>query len=255
MRYLEVMQAVDPKLCLKYLEIPFTEQGSYINFPCPKCGKQAAIKAYGIKKNLIYCQHCKESGHVIKLVMELQGMDWEAAKKYLKEKAMPLSLKRLTREINITYDLQYTSQLAEKGLTEGFCHRMGIGYPKGKTMLAGCIAFEVRNEDHLKIAYYGLKVKDNRPVFHRSFNPELYIYGMDMVDKEFPVYFTTDLWKCVQLIQNDVQAVCNFGLPYLSTEQVRLLEKCSMVVYHRDGNFSEIMRQVKEMKNYSKIID
>ena len=55
MRYLEVLQAVDPSKTLKGLRVEPKAQGAYIHFVC-QCGKTAAIKAYGVKKNLCYLQ-------------------------------------------------------------------------------------------------------------------------------------------------------------------------------------------------------
>jgi hypothetical protein len=251
MRYLEVLQAVDPSKTLKGLGIEPKPQGAYIHFAC-QCGKTAAIKAYGVKKNLWYCNHCKAKGHIIGLAMQLKNLEWEEAKVFLKSYAV--SQRKSLLPLNFRYELAYSDILEKKGLTKEACERLGIGKPKGKTMLAGCIAFEVKDQDKL-VAYFGLRIKDGSSVYHNSFNPELYLYNYDGVDAREEVYFTTDMWRCIDLISREIPCVCNFGLPYLSESQFALLQNCHQVTYHRDSNFHEIMKQVQRMRNTVKFIE
>lgn len=253
MNYSDTLQAINPHSALKALGIQFTIQGAYLNFPCLKCEKTAVLKAYGEKKNVMYCPSCKTSGHIIKMTMEKKALDWEGAKKFLKE-CMPTN-KVIEQKLTFEYDLQYTNQLEAKGLTKEFCQRRGIGRPKGKTMLAGCIAFLILNQERDPIAYYGLRIKDQRPVFHKSFNAELYLYGYADIDPEQETYFTTDIWKCLEIIQKGGQAVCNFGLPYLSTSHTEMLQKIKTVLYVKDSYFKDIQKQVMQMGNYFRFVD
>jgi hypothetical protein len=249
---MDSMQAINPISALKALGIETTLQGAYLHFPC-KCGMTAVLKAYGDKKNVMYCPSCKTTGQIIKMAMEKKGLDWEGAKSFLKD-FMPTN-KVIESKLNFEYDLQYTNQLESKGFSKEFCKRMGIGRPQGKTMLAGTIAFIILNKDRDPIAYYGIRIKDQRPVFHKSFNPELYLYGYNDIDKEQEVYFTTDIWKCLEIIQKVRQAICNFGLPYLSTSHTEMLQQIKTVLYVKDQYSKDIQKQVMQMSNYFKFVE
>lgn len=238
---------------LKALGIEFTVSGAYLKFDCPKCTMPSIIKAYGEKKNLIYCPKCKASGHIIRLTMEKKGLDWEGAKKFLKE-CMPTD-KVITQKLNFEYDLEYSTQLEARGLSKEFCKKHGIGRPKGRTMLAGCIAFLILDQERDPIAYYGLRIKDQRPVFHKSFSPELYLYNFHSIDPDEETYFTTDIWKCLDLIQKGRQALSNFGLPYLSSSHTEMLQKIRTVVYVKDQYTNNIQKQVMNMGNYFRFCD
>jgi hypothetical protein len=82
----------------------------------------------------------------------------------------------------------------------------------------------------MKVAYYGIKMKDGKAVFHNSFNPELYLYNFCNIDFSEPVHFTTDMFRCVYNIESGRQCVCNFGLPYLSDTQLELLHQVEHIV-------------------------
>ena len=66
--------------------------------------------------------------------------------------------------------------MTKEGFDEERCKKLGVGKPKGKTMLSGCLAFTVYREGK-KIAYYGIRLSDRSPAYHKSFNPELYLYN------------------------------------------------------------------------------
>jgi hypothetical protein len=163
--------------------------------------------------------------------------------------------KVITQKLNFEYDLQYTNQLEVRGLTKEFCKKRGIGRPQGKTMLAGCIAFIILDQERDPIAYWGLRIKDQRPVFHKSFNPELYLYNYHEIDPDQETYFTTDIWKCLSIIQKGGQALSNFGLPYLSTSHTEMLQKIKTVLYVKDQFTSDIKKQVMQLSNYFKFVD
>jgi hypothetical protein len=190
----------------------------------------AAIKAYGDKKNLYYCPKCKSAGHIIALVIKVKGLTWQEANEFLL-KAHNTHAKRITEELNINYELFYNDFIKSKGIEEDMCKLLEIGVPKGKTMLAGSVAFAVRDANGMKVAYYGIKMKDGKSVFHNTFNPELYLYNFCNIDFSEPVYFTTDIFRCVYNIENGRQCVCNFGLPYLSDAQIELLHLTDRIVF------------------------
>ncbi|MCX5850420.1 MAG: hypothetical protein NTW65_13405 [Deltaproteobacteria bacterium] len=223
MKYRDILQAVDTEKALTLIGITTTNQGAYIKFPCLKCENTAIIKAYGDKKNLYYCPECKNSGHIISLAMEKNKLDWQAANNLLASKAVIINARKITEELNINYELLYHEYLKNKGILKETCECLEIGVPKGKTMLAGSVAFGVRDENGMKVAYYGIRMKDEKPVYHKSFNPEMYLYNFDRIDKNEIVYFTTDMFKCIGSIENGRQCICNFGLPYLSLMQLELL--------------------------------
>jgi hypothetical protein len=231
MSYRETLQSVDTMRALEclgiYARIP---QGSYIKFPCPsgECDELAVIKVHGDKKNLFHCPRCKLSGHIISLVMKEKGLDWQRACDWLKEiRATPHVIQH---KLELKYELQYHKYLEDKGLSKEICEMFEIGVPKGKTMLAGCVAFTIYNDDMERIAYYGINLKTGKQVFHKSFNPELYLYGytfyLNSEEGRFidEVHFTTDIFECVRIYAEDEFAVCNFGLPYISNEQMDKLD-------------------------------
>lgn len=232
MNYKDTLQAVDTEKALGLIGIEFQSQGAYLKFVCPKpgCEGTAVIKLYGDKKNLYYCPKCKASGHIISLTMLIKGVDWDGAKEML-TKAQGSDAKKITEELNIHYELQYQEFMKDKGLSEEMCRHLEIGVPKGKTMLAGSIAFAVRDDQGMKVAYVGIKIKDGKMIYHKSFNPELYLYNLCNVDDANMVYLTTDIFRCVQNIENGRQCVCNFGLPYLSKTQLDLLRIVNRLVF------------------------
>lgn len=238
MKYVDIMQAIDPLKALKALDRGTRQQGAYIYFNCA-CGKAAALKAYGDKKNLYICNHCKRKGHIIGLVMQIKGLDWEGAKEWLKP--FCTNQRHTLNNLPFRYELQYSDVLEKKGLPKEFCQSMGIGKPKGKSMMAGCIAFEIRDEGKV-VAYYGIRIKNGSPVFHKSFNPELYVYGHSHGYKDEEVILTRDLFECARMVSEGKPAVCNFGLPYLSICQLDTIKKYQSIVFKKDD--SEIAKQI-----------
>ncbi len=230
MTYKEIMKTVDTDKALTLLGIEFEQQGSYDKFQCSNCNGKVNIKRYDEAKNLYHCPTCKSGGHIISLTMSVKGLEWKEATEFL-EKAVVAQVKKITEELKLTYELNYCDQLKSRGISEDTCKTLVIGIPKGRTMLAGSIAFLVKDETGMKIAYYGIKLKDGKPVFHSSFNPETVIYNFCEIDKMQTVYFTTDMFLCVQNIELGKQSVCNFGLPYISQEQYKLLNQLDKIVF------------------------
>ena len=257
MNYTETLQSVDTLKALKLLGFEAEQKGAYLYFPC-NCGDKKVIKAYGEKKNVFYCPKCNASGHIIKLVLEImtekdtEPWDFKKASDFLLEKAMTYGAQKIMRELNMSYTLQYHAFLKEQGISEELASDLGIGIPQGKTMLSGCVAFTVHNEKGMKIAYYGIRVKDRKAVFHKSFNPELYLYNRHRIQNDQEVLFTTDIFDCVRLIGEGKQAVSNFGLPYLSATQIELLQMCKYVEFRvEDQQIQEISKQViHNLSNY-----
>ena len=112
------------------------------------------------------------------------------------------------------------------------CEAMEIGRPKGKTMMSGGIAFTVRDETGMKIAYYGLRKNGEewKEIPNRHFNPEGTLYNFHSVNKDEPLILTRDIWTCLHYIDEGNQAVCNFNLPYFSPRQVELLNTLNCII-------------------------
>ena len=249
MTYKDTLQKVDTVKALTLLELTAEQNGAYVKFKCQDCAEgMAPMKAYGDKKNLYYCPKCKASGHIISLVQKVKLLDWKEATEFLNQ-AISDKVEKITDELSLNYDLTYSEFLKGKGITEDTAKKMEIGTPKGRTMLAGCIAFMVKDDTGKKIAYYGIKMKDGKTVFHKSFSPELYLYGYSDIAKDKPVYLTTDIFKCVQLIGEGKQAVCNFGLPYISPNQFELLKGLDHIIFKVE-NPREFAMQMIDHKGY-----
>jgi hypothetical protein len=254
--YRETLQAVDTLKALKIVGIDGGQQGAYVYFPCTGCGKQAVIKAYGVKKNIWYCPECKDKGHIISLIMKMAGIEWDEAKSLLEAKAFAYPTAKIQKELMLEYELQYNKFLEAQGISEKIARANGIGVPKGKTMLSGCVAFTVHDENGKRIAYYGIRMKDLKPIFHKSFNPELYLYNYHRIDPETDVHITTDMFDCIRTLSLERQSVCNFGFPYLSTEQIFLLQRFTYVSFDCSMNHSsELTRQLTaNLQNYVRIL-
>jgi hypothetical protein len=167
--------------------------------------------------------------------MKTKDIEWQEADLLLSKTQE--TTKKITHELTMKYELQYNKYLENIGLTEKFCRDHEIGVPKGKTMLAGCVAFTVKDEMGLKVAYYGIKMNDGKPVFHKTFNPELYLYNLcsiNLHEMEKPVYFTTDILKCVKMVQEGKQCISSFDLPYLSNYHLELLQSIEHLVLKVD---------------------
>jgi len=257
MKYLETLQAIDTMKALTLIGVEGGQSGAYVHYPCTKCEEgKAVIRAYGEKKNVWYCPACKGSGQIISLLMESKAISWDEAKALLTDKAITYPAARIEKPISISYDLEYDKYLELQGISAETATLLGIGRPKGKTMLSGCIAFTVFDELDRKIAYYGVRIKDGRSVFHNSFNPELYLYNFSRIDTEQEVQFTTDMLDCVKLLSIGQHAVCNFGLPYLSSTHFALLNKCKYVSFSYEiKNLDEILVQaVRNLQNFMRVL-
>jgi len=217
MKYQEAIQSVDTEKALSLLGLETKKEGAYIRFPAP-CGHEAVIRWYGEKKNVIYCPECKKGSNIFQLALEVKGINYAV----LVEKTSKAN-RVIGDELSLNYELEWCIEMEKEGLDRELCEQLGVGRPKGRTMLSGCIAFTVHSEAGLKIAYYGIRIADRHPLFHKSFNPELYLFGYHTADQEKEVWVTTDMFSCVRHLTEGRQAVCNFGLPYLSSRQMELL--------------------------------
>jgi CHC2 zinc finger len=231
MNYKQMLQAVDTEKVFTLLSIGYRPQGAYFVFDCPQCEGKASIKIYGDSKNLLYCPTCKKGGHIISVVMAKKGVEWDEAVEFLTAKAFAGNAKKIVEELTLDYELVYHDFIKNKGISEEACKLLGIGVPKGKHMLAGCVAFTVISDSGLKVAYYGIRMKDGKAVFHKSFNPEYYLYNLNNVNNSDIVYFHTDIFECVKMIEQGKQSIFNFGLPYLSKEHLVLLDDMERIIF------------------------
>lgn len=260
MNYITAMQRIDPATVLKALKIDYCYDGSYVKFKCD-CGSEAAsFKAIGKKRNLFFCPSCKANGNIFTFAMEKKGIElndrkqavnpqeYEKVKKWLI--GLSPTIKRLNVELQLNYTLEFNEKIESYGLTQDFCAIHGIGQVQGRSMLAQCLVFTIRNEKGVKIAYIGKKFKGGKLEYHKSFNPEMYIYGMNLDFNGKPVVVTPDLVECAVLLQDGKPAVCNFGLPYLSEFQIGLLNTLDRV----DLKIQPNLETSKSLKVYHKYI-
>lgn len=251
MDYLNTLYVVNTVKALEFLKLESDQQGAYVYFKCQHCGGKAVAKAYGFKKNLTYCTSCKKSGHIISLAQDILKLDYQDAKKFLKQ-AIVMTDKRLTEECQKKYDLKYHPVLKEWGIDEHAATILEIGVPEGRSMMAGCLTFAVRNEKGTLIAYWGLNLKTGKEKYHRSFSPELYVYNIaNVVDKFDRVVFTDDMIEWLKLTQQNVQAVCNFNLPYLSPVHLELLRDIKHLEF-KVKEPREFALQAIDLKTYYK---
>lgn len=248
MKYREAVQQITTKRALEMLGQRPQPEGSYLTFQC-LCGAKAVIKTFGEKKNLYYCESCKKGGNIIGLAMELKGIEYLEAKELLLKAIPP---QEEPEELKLDYELEYCDLLAKEGIDEELCRKLGVGKPKGRTMLSGHLVFTVY-EGEKKIAYYGISLADRKPKFHKSFNPENHLYSFTPGEE---IWVTTDMLKCLRLIQEGKPACCNFGLPYLSLKHYELLNQCERV--NIDWQFTErrgIAASVAEnLKTYHRFV-
>ena len=221
MNYKNALQVIDPSRALGIMKMNQETSGAYIKFDS-LCGHKALVKTFGDKKNLWYCPDCKTGGNIISLYIKQMGVQYDEAVRQLVELAGTTQAP-ITDELSLNYELQYLKGLEKLDISEEFCKEYGIGQPKGKTMLSGCLAFTVKNEEGMKVAYYGINLNSLKNVFHKSFNPELYLFNIDKALKAKKAVVVNSLLTWIAYESTGTTAVCNFGLPYLSAHQLKLL--------------------------------
>jgi predicted RNA-binding Zn-ribbon protein involved in translation (DUF1610 family) len=237
MKYNEAMQTIDTEKALTYLGFTFNRNGSYLEFPCPTCGNKSFIRYHGEKKNVSYCKTCK-GNNIIALAVKVKGIEFQEAKKLLLEKATYYD-KEIEDELNLNYDLQYGVLLKNYGITEELAKKLGIGFPKGRTMLSGKLTFTVHNEKGIKVAYVGVD-PDGKMKFHKSFNPELYLLGYHLIDPTKEIWVTNDMFTWMVLMGEGKQALSNFFLPYVSIKQYFLLNQLDRITFNWKGERSNV---------------
>jgi hypothetical protein len=210
------------------------------------------LKRHSDKKNLIFCPSCQGKSNIIQLAIRKKGFEgskeeqYAQASEFLKNKRSPI--KELEKELKLTPDLRYHDHIKKQGITEETCKKLGIGVPKGRGTMAGCVAFQVLNSQGVKVAYHGIQIKNGQPKIVGSYNPEAYLANYSLCIPEEMVVFTDDIWSCVLSWQNGRQAVCNFSLEYLSQAQIELLNNFKIIDIY--VNSETIMRQANELKAY-----
>ena len=227
MKYAEALQLINPFKVLYALKLNPQAQGGYLSFPCPACGEPAVIKTHSEKKNVWYCPGCKAAGNIISLVMKQKNLEYLDAKTFCLDRVE--NPEPITEELQLNYELEWCELLNKEGIDKELCETLGVGKPKGKTMLSGCVAFTVYN-DGKKIAYYGIRLADRMRLYHKSFNPELYLWNYQNCDPGEEVWLTTDMLRCLKHIQDGRKALCNFGLPYLSPKHYEMLNAFPWVI-------------------------
>lgn len=230
MKYQEAMQTINTERALDFLRLTHRQNGSYLIFSCIDCGNESSIRYHGDKKNVAYCPTCKAGTNIVAMAVKLKGVEFQEAKNLLLEKATA-SDSPIEEELSLNYELEFVPLMEQEGLSPDLCATIGVGKPKGKTMLSGCIAFTVYNESGVKIAYYGIRLSDRHPMFHKSFNPELYLFSYHAADQGEEVLVTTDMFSCLRHLAGGTQSVCNFGLPYLSSRQLELLSPFPRITF------------------------
>jgi hypothetical protein len=250
MKYQEAIKTVDTEKALSFLGLEIKKEGSYIRFPAP-CGHEAVIRWYGEKKNVIYCPECKKGSNIFQLALDFKGIDYADLVEKTAKPNRPIE-----EELNLHYELEWCDLMDKEGLNKELCETIGVGKPKGKTMLSGCIAFTVHNENGVKIAYYGIRISDRHPMHHKSFNPELYLFAYHAADPGEEVLVTTDMFSCLRHLVGGKQAVCNFGLPYLSSRHWELLAPFPFITFEwLFTEKKEIMLNVAQnLKTYHRFV-
>jgi len=233
MKYIEALQTVDTEKALAVLGLEVKRDGSYFHFTS-LCGHDSVIRYHGEKKNIIFCPTCKVGNNIFRLAKEMKGIEY---KDLIEKTSIPQ--KPIEEELNLNYTLEWCVEMEKRELNQELCKRLGVGKPKGKTMLSGTIAFTVHNEHGLRVAYFGLK-PDGTKKFHQSFNPELYLYNYHNIGPTEEVWITEGMFTCLKMIDSGKQAVCNFGLPYLSVKQYQLLSNCDRITFQWFGDKRDI---------------
>ena len=98
------------------------------------------------------------------------------------------------------------------------------------------------------MAYYGYRMKDYKPIFHKSFNPELYLYNYHNIDITKPVYVTNAVRHWLMVARDvDPNTVALFDLPYVSARQFNLLREIPhMIFFGPKDEMDPIINQVND---------
>jgi hypothetical protein len=225
MRYADAIQSVDTEKALSILGFQPKKEGAYVRFIGP-CGHEVVIRCYGEEKNLIYCPECKKGSNIFQLALETKGVDYADLVEKTSKSNRPIENK-----LSLNYELEWCAEMEKEGFDKELCERLHVGRPKGKAMLSGCIAFTVHNGNGLRIAYYGIRIVGGKPIIHKSFNPEFYLFGYHLADQGQEVTVPTDMFSRLRHLTEGKQALCNFGLPYLSQRQMELLSAFPLVSF------------------------
>lgn len=254
MKYSEAMASINTERALRLLDLTLRVNGNYIYFPCVECGKESAIRFYGMKKNVAYCPACKTGRNIIGIAAKIKGIGFQDAKNFLVEKASVIE-KPIEEQLNVSGNLEWCEFMAEEGLNQELCENMEVGKWKGKGIMAGHVAFTVHNEHGVKVAYYGIHIPDKRVKFPSNFNPELYLYNYHNINHHEEVWITRDMFNCLRIIYSGKQAVCNFGLPYISPKQYILLSNIDRVTIDWPGDKRDTaMSNIAQMKTFSRFV-
>lgn len=235
--YTGALQTIDPWKALSLLGFKPKPNHSYISYPCPSCGATASLKQWGPKKNILYCPKCAKGGNIISLAMEVKKIVYEEAIKFLEKAVTPR--KKLTTPFEKELELDYLDYLHQRGITEETAQDLHIGRPKGRGVFAGCIVFLCHDENGMRLGYFGIKMTEGRA--NQFFNPELYLYGLNRGGDD--LILVDDMFECVRLIQDGQNAVCNFGTPFLSIEQIELLKGKTVKVKVNEAHKKEFAIQ------------
>jgi hypothetical protein len=131
MRYAEAIQSVDTEKALSLLGFQSKKEGAYIRFT-GLCGHEVVIRCDGDKKNVIYCHERKKGSNIFQLALDTKGIDYAT----LIERTVK-SNRPIEKELTLNYELEWCPEMEKEGLDKELCEQLGVGRPKGKTMLSG----------------------------------------------------------------------------------------------------------------------
>ena len=193
---------------LNKLEIPYKEKGDNI------ITEDAVIS---VKKNLFFWKGKNKGGNVIQFLVDKQGITHREAGIWLKKNMVKHTPKRKIPELELTYSYA-VSQL---GIEEETAKNFEIGVPKGKTIMAGKVAFRIYDKDNNPLGYIGLK---DGWFYPKGFEASEHLYNYNRRNgNQFCVLAPSPLVVAQLFQQNIPQAVGLFS-PNISDTQVKLLK-------------------------------
>jgi len=179
-------------------QIPFTALLNHLNIKFEETEKEVKTDKIIVNKskNLVFYKDTKKGGSVINLYSDLMKCDLRTAAThlqdtFLKERPEP------KREIP-TLALEYDQDVANLNISEDMAKNFEIGKVKGRSVLAGCIAFRLYEEDNTPRGYVGLKGKEW--VFPKGSKRGDIVYNLNRAKTDYAI-LVADILECLHLIE------------------------------------------------------
>ena len=211
----------------------------WLNIPYTSTDKELKGDGFivNIEKNLFIDPKNKERrGSVINFYSRQKEIDLRTAAAELKHTFMngkvetsndvkPVELPDLT--------LEYHDMLKGYGFSKEFCEKYEVGYVKQKSIMAGKIAFRVRDRENKATGYVGVSMKDASWLFPKNFTLSVYNLHRCLSDKAVMLVVNPlDALRLISFGWNKTVAILTPSITKGQEEQLKTFK--SILVIHKE---------------------